>query len=42
MYVENNDIYYYLTLMNENYIHPKRPRTATNSAIMRDLYKFEM
>ena len=26
MYVENNDNYYYLTVMNENYIHPKRPR----------------
>ena len=23
MYVENNDNYYYLTVMNENYIHPK-------------------
>ena len=35
MYVKNNDNYYYLTLMNENYMHPKRPRAATNSAIMK-------
>ena len=41
MYVKNNDNYYYLTLMNENYIHPKRPRTATNSAIMKGAYKFK-
>ena len=26
MYVKNNDNYYYLTLMNENYIHPERPK----------------
>ena len=41
MYVQNNDNYYYLTLMNENYIHPKRPRTATNKAIMKGAYKFK-
>jgi len=41
MYVKNNDNYYYLTLMNENYIHPKRPRTATNSSIMKGAYKFK-
>ena len=27
MYVKNNDNYYYLTLMNENYLHPERPKT---------------
>ena len=27
--------------MNENYIHPKRPRNATNSAIMKGAYKFK-
>ena len=41
MYVKNNDNYYYLTLMNENYIHPKRPRAATNTAIMKGTYKFK-
>ena len=41
MYVKNNDNYYYLTLMNENYMHPKRPKAATNSAIMKGAYKFK-
>jgi pyruvate dehydrogenase E1 component len=41
MYVKNNDNYYYLTLMNENYTHPKRPRAATNTAIMKGAYKFK-
>ena len=41
MYVKNNDNYYYLTVMNENYIHPKRPKAATNKAIMKGAYKFK-
>tara|TARA_A100001015_G_scaffold251217_1_gene290097 strand:+ start:1364 stop:3973 length:2610 start_codon:yes stop_codon:yes gene_type:complete len=40
MYGKNNDNYYYLTLMNENYHHPERPKTATNEAIMSGGYKF--
>ena len=39
MYVDNNDNYYYLTLMNENYIHPERPKEATDQAIMSGAYK---
>ena len=41
MYVKNNDNYYYLTVMNENYIHPKRPRAATNEAIIKGTYKYK-
>ena len=38
MYVKNNDRYYYITLMNENYIHPKRPKNATPENIMKGAY----
>ena len=38
MYVKNNDRYYYITLMNENYIHPKRPETATPENILKGAY----
>ncbi len=38
MYVNNNDRYYYITLMNENYIHPKRPESATPENIMKGAY----
>ena len=40
MYVDNNDRYYYLTLMNENYTHPQRPKNATDEAIMNGAYEF--
>ena len=39
MYEKNNDKYYYLTLMNENYIHPERPNDVTDSMIMNGGYK---
>ena len=38
MYIKNNDNYYYLTLMNENYIHPERPKELNDSEIMRGAY----
>ena len=41
MYVENNDNYYYLTLMNENYIHPDRPKNLKDSEIMQGAYIFK-
>ena len=41
MYVENNDNYYYLTLMNENYIHPERPKNLKDSEIMQGAYLFK-
>lgn len=40
MYEFNNDRYYYLTLMNENYTHPERPTGITNEMIMKGAYKF--
>ncbi len=40
MYVEGNDRFYYLTLMNENYQHPKRPKSATSNNIINGAYKF--
>jgi len=40
MYVEGNDRFYYLTLMNENYQHPKRPKSATSNNIISGAYKF--
>ena len=40
MYCKNNDNYYYLTLLNENYTHPKRPVTATDEAIISGAYQF--
>ena len=40
MYVKNNDNYYYITLMNENYIQPNKPKSATNQAIMSGAYKY--
>ena len=41
MYVKNNDNYYYLTLMNENYKHPKRPKNLKDSEIMQGAYLFK-
>ena len=41
MYVENNDNYYYLTLMNENYSHPERPKHLKDSEIMQGAYLFK-
>ena len=40
MYVQNNDNYYYITLMNENYTHPARPKNATAESIMKGAYKY--
>ena len=40
MYVENEDIFYYLTLYNENYTMPPMPEGATEG-ILKGLYKFK-
>ena len=40
MYEDNEDVYYYITLMNENYNHPERPPNATDNAIKNGCYKF--
>ncbi len=41
MYVKNNDNYYYLTLMNENYLHPERPKNLKDSEIMQGAYLYK-
>ena len=41
MYVKNNDNYYYLTLMNENYLHPERPQGLKDSEILQGAYLFK-
>ncbi|MDC2989368.1 pyruvate dehydrogenase (acetyl-transferring), homodimeric type [Gammaproteobacteria bacterium] len=40
MYVNQNDRFYYITLMNENYAHPHRPKSATNENIINGAYLF--
>ncbi|HYT98189.1 MAG TPA: pyruvate dehydrogenase (acetyl-transferring), homodimeric type [Casimicrobiaceae bacterium] len=40
MYVEQQDVYYYLTLMNENYTHPAMPDGAA-PAIVKGMYLFK-
>ena len=39
MYVEQEDIYYYLSLYNEDYVHPAMPAGA-EEGILKGLYKF--
>ena len=41
MYVKNNDNYYYLTLMNENYFHPEKPKNLKEAEIMHGAYLFK-
>ena len=40
MYIKNNDNYYYLTLMNENYIHPEKPKNIKDIEIIKGAYIF--
>ncbi len=40
MYEEGEDIFYYLTLYNEQYVQPKMPRGAVDG-ILRGLYRFK-
>ncbi len=39
MYVDNEDIFYYLTMYNENYVQPAKP-DGIDEGIIRGLYKF--
>ena len=41
MYECENDRYYYITLMNENYSHPARPKKLKNDEILRGAYRFK-
>ncbi len=40
MYVEQNDVFYYITVMNENYVQPEMPANCADS-IIRGLYRLE-
>jgi pyruvate dehydrogenase E1 component len=39
MYADQEDVYFYLTLMNENYVHPDMPMGA-EEGILKGLYRF--
>ncbi len=39
MYEDKNDVFYYLTLGNENYMHPEMPK-GVEEGIIKGLYKF--
>ena len=39
MYAEQEDVYYYLTVMNENYPHPAMPEGA-EAGILKGMYLF--
>jgi pyruvate dehydrogenase E1 component len=39
MYVEQEDVFYYLTVMNENYAHPSMPKGA-EAGIVKGMYLF--
>ena len=41
MYVNGNDKYYYITLMNENYFHPAKPKKLKNEDILKGAYKLK-
>jgi pyruvate dehydrogenase E1 component len=40
MYVENEPVYYYITLMNDNYAQPAKPEGA-DEGILKGIYKFQ-
>jgi pyruvate dehydrogenase E1 component len=40
MYVEQQDVFYYITLMNENYTHPAMPKGA-EAGIIKGMYLFK-
>ncbi|MEP7207517.1 MAG: pyruvate dehydrogenase (acetyl-transferring), homodimeric type, partial [Casimicrobiaceae bacterium] len=39
MYAEQEDVYYYITVMNENYVHPSMPENAAVD-IIKGMYRF--
>ncbi|HET7675053.1 MAG TPA: pyruvate dehydrogenase (acetyl-transferring), homodimeric type [Gammaproteobacteria bacterium] len=40
MYVDQEDVYYYITMMNENYVHPPMPE-GVEEGIIRGMYLFK-
>ncbi len=41
MYADGEEIFYYLTVHNENYAMPVRPESATTEGILKGLYRFK-
>ncbi|MEO1064262.1 MAG: pyruvate dehydrogenase (acetyl-transferring), homodimeric type [Actinomycetota bacterium] len=41
MYLENQDVFYYLCLYNENYEQPEAPTDLDTNGLIRGLYRFE-
>jgi len=41
MYVDNEDVFYYLTLYNENFIHPVQPEGLDTDGLLRGLYRYQ-
>jgi len=41
MYTDNEDVFYYLTLYNENYHHPEAPEGLDTAGVLKGLYKYE-
>lgn len=41
MYEKQEDIFYYITVMNENYKQPKMPKGVSKESILKGLYKFK-
>jgi len=39
MYTDNEDVFYYLTLYNENFIHPAQPEGLDTAGLLRGLYR---
>ena len=42
MYEQHKDCFYYLTVMNENYKHPEKPKDATHENIVKGCYRFKI
>ena len=40
MYIENEQVYYYITLLNENYVQPAMPE-GVEEGILKGMYKFQ-
>lgn len=41
MYEKQEDLFYYITVMNESYEQPPMPKTATKESILKGMYKFQ-
>ena len=40
MYGQREDVFYYLTVTNENYVHPPMPETDVSEGILKGMYRF--